>query len=61
MKVFWWETGIQIEPESQVETDALKALYRVLWPSKEEWKKVGSGSVASSSENDGLKLVVPDK
>lgn len=65
MKVFWWETGIQIEPETKEETDALKTLWdsaqkESVFPSRKRKSGPGASTSGTCVENTS-KLIVADK
>ena len=64
MKIFWWETGIQIEPESQAETAALRLLLDSInrsAPDSFERKKPGQGQSLTSRLQDGPELLVANQ
>jgi hypothetical protein len=45
MKVFWYETGIQIEPETSEETNCLEQLWRISQPQSLKTKSNETESV----------------
>jgi hypothetical protein len=67
MQISWWETGINIEPETPEETEALKIIWnnlRIAHGSNGERKKPGSGKHLSSSgicPDDSSELVIANQ
>ncbi len=52
MKAFWWESGIQIEPESPKETEALKVIWDGLKLSQSSDGKISKSSTPCGPDKD---------
>lgn len=58
MKIFWWQGGIHIEPESDVESEALLvALQNIHYERIKEVDRPQRGDTSKSGEGNGRDLL----